>query len=278
MRNVFSFVMVLFVGATVFAAEPKSIEELKERFASVTSENGSYRAEFSIHSDQSTVDSPEGGPVGGFITVRGAEMRMKLARVLSADDSALNILYDCVMDADSVMHMRVDTYPTVVPPSRMDTGALAALRKKTGLPIGIPAAALGSGNLAAGLLLNPSTILDVLEEFYDLKLIGKESFNGEDVYAITSTMKPATLKSYKRFADFEGMLDVEQTAYIGVDDGIVRKMVAGSTAIIVYKIRFDAAIGDKDFALPIPDGDEEEDITGGMLENFEAIISAVEKE
>ncbi|MFP6581926.1 MAG: hypothetical protein VCD00_05150 [Candidatus Hydrogenedentota bacterium] len=274
----FSFVMVLLVGVTAIAAEPKSIEELKAHFASVSGENGSYRAEFSIHPDESTVDSPEGGAVGGFITVRGAEMRMKLAHVLSADNSALNLIYDCVMDAESVMHMRLKTPTTVVPPSKMDTGALAALRKKTGLPIGIPAAALGSGDLAAGLLLNPSTILDVLEEFYDLKLIGKESFNGEDVFAVTSTMKPKTLKSYKSIADFEGMLDVEQKAYIGVKDGIVRKMVSGSTSIVFYKIQFDAEIGDTDFVLDIADGDEEEDITGGMLKSFEAIISGGEDE
>tara|TARA_R110001592_G_scaffold43801_7_gene141764 strand:- start:516 stop:1361 length:846 start_codon:yes stop_codon:yes gene_type:complete len=266
-------VTVSLVAIGAFAAEPKTIDELKEHFSSVSDAKDSFTADYTITMDVAAA-KPSPDPVdamakGGKIIVRGESMWMSMSMIQLEDNPAFNVVYTGVINGDNIMHMQVTTPTSAVPPMRMNMGSLNTLAKKLGVPFGVPAAALNSEEMSAGLMINPTRILDSLGAMYDLKLAGKETLKGEEVYVIESRMKPETLEKYKKNPEWQWMFDVEQKIYLGVNDGVLRKMTSGGTkSMELSNINFGARIDDSDFTLKIAEGTEEIDMTNELLESF----------
>lgn len=274
------FVTVSLIAIGAFAAEPKTIDELKAYFASVSVDKGSYTADYTIKMDRAVAGRREADSIDemakkGKIIVRGNAMRMTMSMIMMEDNPAWNVVYKGVIGADKVMHMQVETPTSVVPPMRMDMGALNNLAEELALPLGTPAAALNSEEMSAGLMIHPTRILESLESMYDLKLVGKESLNSEEVYVVESSMKPVTLDNYKKNPELQWMIDVEQKIYMGAKDGVLRKMTSGGIrSMVLSNIDFGAKIEDKDFTLRIAEGTQEIDMTKEILDRFTSIVGS----
>jgi hypothetical protein len=116
--------------------------------------------------------------------------------------------------------------------------------------------------------------MESLGAMYDLRLTGKETLNGEDVYVIESSMNPDTRRNYEKNPEMQWMFDVEQKIYLGADDGVMRKMVSeGVTTMSLRNIDFDAKITKKDLILAIPKGEEVMDLTEQMIEQFSSMVT-----
>ena len=271
---IFAVVLLCGIGVATPAAEPQTIHELKAYFATVATDKGAYTADYTITMNKEEANKSEAEPIDelarkGKVVVRGDALRMTMSVGALEDRPALNVAYTAVINVDNIMHMQVETPTAVVPPMKIDLDALGKMAEKLGLPFGVPAAALGSEEMSAGLMIHPTKLLVSLGKMYDLKMVGKESLRGEGVYVIESRMKAETLQKYKKKPNLQWMFDVEQRIYMGSDDGVLRKMTSGGIRTMeLTNIDFGANIEDKDFVLTIPEGAQEIDMTEELLGSF----------
>ena len=264
-----AFVIGVLFGLSASAAEPKTIEELKEHFASVAVDKDSYTATFTIRSHTSSADSVDEMAMEGKIIVRGEEEWMRMSTTALKDHPELDFIFTGAITADKIWHMRVKVPTSKVPPVRVALSAIDQISKELQLPFNVPAVQLNSMIPGAGLMTHPSKILDALEDCYDLTLKGKESLDGEEVYVIKSRMKPEVLTVYQNYPELEGTFDIELVICIGAQDGVMRKLIAGSAIVMVVRdIDFEATIEDEDFVLAVPEGEEELDMTEEMLDGI----------
>ena len=187
------FVMVAVVGIGAVAAEPKNIEELKKHFSSVSVENLSFTADYAMEMDMSAMG--QAGAAGemsmiGKMTAKGEKMRITMKMNMGEALGGMVMDMDMAMDENMVMHMRIDMQG-MIQAMKMDMNVMKEIAEE----MGIPASALNSGNMGMGMMGNPSKILEMYEDMYDLEFLGKETLNDEEVFVIGAAMKSDTLEN-----------------------------------------------------------------------------------
>ena len=274
-KLIIGLLLVSTLGA--FAAEPTNIEELKAYYASLEGDNSSFTADYNMTMDMAAAGQPQAAVMGemgmgGKFVVKGDKMRMSMSMKMGEGDGAMNMDMTMIMGDDNVMHMLMEM-PGMTQAMKMDMSVMAELADA----MGVPESALNSGNMGGGMMSNPTKILEVYEEMYAMKLVGKETLNGEDVYKIEATIKAEILENFEKSPLLQGqmgMFDNGVTIYMGANDGIMRKTKTGDfMTMTMSNFDFETPINDSDFELELPDGVIEIDMTAmmkGMFGNIAA--------
>lgn len=260
---------VLTVGV-VFAAEPETLAEARKAISNAAAEHSTYTADFVLERATSIT---EGGlpETSGYLAVDGKAIRMTLSVFGIEDRPELDIRYDAVMTEERLMRVAVRT-PTGPPPrSKFDTTALNKLLAEHKVPFGVPASGLDTPNLAAGLMLNPSTVLDELEPYFNIKFEGRVEEGADVTYAFSTMMKPEVEKACKKNEVLSQMFDRRHRIRVGATDGVVRQIISGETTMKFSNIVFldSHKEGALDFDSPV---NEDVDMTEQMVENFRSMV------
>ncbi len=273
MRNLSKTILVtlLMFGVTAFAAEPKNIEELKAHFATFEARD-SFTADYSMTMDMAASGQPQAAGMGemamsGKLTTKGEQMRMSMEMNMGEALGGMEMNMDQVMGEDMVMHMLIDMQG-MVQAMKMDMNVMAEMAEE----LGVPASAFSSGNMGIGMMGNPSKILETYEEMYDLEIEGKETLNDEEVYVVSAALKADVLENFEANPLLAGQIAMfkdGQKIYLGVNDGVMRKMDTGSMmSMTLRNVDFDAKIDSSVFTLEIPEGTMEMDLTEMMSGAF----------
>lgn len=259
--------------ASLHAAEPKTIEELKATFESKATENLTFTSDYSIEMDMAAMAGDGAVPPGmtnmtmsGAMKVKGDVSLMTMEMSMPAGDQAMLVKMKMHLDG-TMMHMLMDMNG-MVQAMKMDMSVLQGLAEE----LGVPESALNGGNMGFGLMANPAKMLDQYEEMYDLTLEGKETLNGEEVYVLSASIKDEYMENFSKnpmVAQQAGMFKDGQKIYIGAEDGIMRKMTMGSfMTMTMSNLDLKAKVTDEDVALVIPDGIQVMDMTPMMQQMF----------
>jgi outer membrane lipoprotein-sorting protein len=271
-KSTLVFLMVVAIGFTSNAAEPKNIEELKALFASFEKNTGTFTADYAMTMDMAASGQPGAAGMGemktsGDLKVKGDKMHMDMTMKMAMGAESMDINMQMVMGDDQVMTMLVNMQG-MVQAIKMDMKVMAEIAEE----IGVPASALNSGNMGMGMMANPAKMLDTYEEMYELKLEGKTKLDGEDVYEITAVMNEDILENFSSnplLAGQAGMFKDGQKLYLGANDGIMRKMdMGGIMSMTMSNVDFSTEITDADFELDIPEGTQVMDMTEMMKGMF----------
>lgn len=274
MRTLSSCLLVtlLVVSLDSFAADPTTIAELKEHFKSLATDKDTFSADYNMTMDMAEIGQPGTAAMSemnmkGKIQVRGDQMRWEMSMNMPMGDETMEVTMDMVMDSDNVMHMLMDTMG-MVQVMKLDMSVMEDLAEE----LGIPASAMNSGNMSMGSFNNPAKMLDIYDEMYDLRLKGKDTVDGEDVYVVIAVINEETLKNFESnplLAAQADMLKRPSMLYIGAKDGVMRKSITGGyMTMTLSNIDFGSEITDDTFELDIPEGAVVMDLTEMMQGMF----------
>jgi hypothetical protein len=198
--------VLLTFTAVAFAAEPTNIEELKAYYASLEGDYSSFTADYTMKMDMAAMGQPgtagmsEMG-MGRTFVAKGDQIRMSMEMKMGEGAQAMNMDMTIIMGNDKIMHMLMEM-PGMTQAMKMDMNIMSEMADK----LGVPEAALNSGNMGGGMMANPTKILEVYEEMYDMKFMGKEKLNGEEVYKIEAVIKKDILKNFEKSHLLQGQM------------------------------------------------------------------------
>lgn len=269
--------MVMVLGAVLAnAAEPTTIDELKAHFKASGNASDTFTADYKTTMNMAAMGQPQAAAMGemsmgGAMKVKGETTLMNMKMSMGMEGQTMEMNMD-MLQKDNIMTMLIDM-GGMTQAMKMDMNVMKELADT----MGVPESALNSGNMGMGMMGNPSKMLEQYEQMYSLKLVGKESLNGEDVYLLTAKMLEETLDIFQNSPMLKIQTEMymnEVKLYLGANDGIMRKMEMGDAmSMTLENIDLGAKISDADLELNIPEGIQVIDMTEmmkGMFGNMAA--------
>ncbi|MFP6581247.1 MAG: hypothetical protein VCD00_01685 [Candidatus Hydrogenedentota bacterium] len=264
--------MIAVLGCTLaYTAEPTTVEELKEHFKTFGPAPDTFTADYSMSMNMAATGQPQAAAMGemsmgGTMKVKGETTLMKMKMSMGIEGQGMEMKMD-MHQKDNVMTMLIDM-GGMTQAMKMDLSVMKELADA----MGVPESALNSSNMGMGMMGNPAKMLEQYEQMYSIKLVGKESLNGEDVYVLSATMLDETLENLQKSPMLQGQTDMyenEVKLYLGAKDGVMRKMEMGDVmSMTLENIDLGATISDADLELNIPEGIQVIDMTEMMKGMF----------
>ena len=275
-KLLFAVALTLTLTTIAQAAEPKTIEDLRNHFSQFNDLRNSFKADFTITVNPAQDGKPRADELAmdGYLVVQGIRFRTTMLMDLGAGSAGLTM--ETFHDRTNKMYtlMKTPGYSQLL---QMDIDTVAKLSDG----LGVPSSALNNGNMDKGMLQNPARILDVYTDHYDLTLAGKQQLGGEDVYRVTAQLKDEALANLKAHTIFDKQIEVLSAPvdlYIGADDGVLRKATMGTLMAWELKnINFKTSIDESDFKLELPEGLEMMDMTDALVGTFSKLVTKSSK-
>jgi len=249
-------ILGLIFAGNAFAADPTNFEELKAHVGKTAGTHASYKMDMVMTMNMQGMEMKYTGKLTG----KGEKMKMDMDMDMMGQIMKMTM----VMGGDNMMHMYMDGMGQKQA-MKMNMDVIKEMAEE----MGVPESALNQNSMNS--LGNPKEMLEQFESFYDVEFKGKQKLGDEDVYVVNAKIKSETVESMSgNPATAQALATMTENAlYIGVEDGMIRKLVSGDPAEPAMtqtysNIEINPDVSDDIFELNLPEGIQVMDLTEMM--------------